>query len=132
MEDMKILPDVTSLHLILSVEGHSFGACSFHILRMCSGIKQLIMDLSKHFISEVWLSFICLNLGYQGSSEKLHVFPFTKVSCANGANCWLHNQFFQFRNFLFCAKYGQYLLKIPNDNTLLYRFEIGVYFLGYK
>jgi len=33
---------------------------------------------------------------------------------------------------LFCAKYGQYLLKIPNDNTLLYRFEMGVYFLGYK
>ena len=91
MEDMTILPDVTSLHLILSVEGHSFGACSFHILRMCSGIKQLIMDLSKHFISEVWLSFICLNLSYQGSNQKLHVFPFTKVSSASGPNRWLHN-----------------------------------------
>ncbi|KAG2631749.1 hypothetical protein PVAP13_2NG044600, partial [Panicum virgatum] len=50
MEDMTILPDVTSLHLILSVEGHSFGACSFHILRMCPGIKRLIMDLSNRFI----------------------------------------------------------------------------------
>ena len=69
MEDMTILPDVTSLHLILSVEGHSFGACSFHILRMCPGIKRLIMDLSNRFILKVWLSFICLNLSYQGMLE---------------------------------------------------------------
>ena len=90
MEDMTILPDVTSLHLILSVEGHSFGACSFHILRMCPGIKRLIMDLSNRFILKVWLSFICLNLSYQGSNQKLHVFPFTKVSSASDPNRWLH------------------------------------------
>ncbi|KAG2639574.1 hypothetical protein PVAP13_2KG002500 [Panicum virgatum] len=91
MEDMTILPDITSLHLILNVGGHSCGACTFHILRMSPGTKRLIMDMSSRFILEVRLSFICLNLGYQGSSERFHLFPFTKVSSASGPNCWLHN-----------------------------------------
>ena len=91
MEDMTILPDITSLHLILNVGGHSCGACTFHILRMSPGTKRLIMDMSSRFILEVRLSFICLNLGYQGSSERFHLFPFTKVSSASGPNRWLHN-----------------------------------------
>ncbi|CAN6194803.1 unnamed protein product, partial [Urochloa humidicola] len=49
MEDLTILPEITSLHLILRAKGHSFGACSFHILRICSGIKRLRMDLSDRF-----------------------------------------------------------------------------------
>ncbi|CAL5077821.1 unnamed protein product [Urochloa decumbens] len=49
MEDLTILPEITSLHLILRAKGHSFGACSFHILRICPGIKRLIMDLSGRF-----------------------------------------------------------------------------------
>ncbi|CAO1939349.1 unnamed protein product [Urochloa humidicola] len=52
MEDLTVLPEITSLHLILRVQGHSFGACSFHMLRMCPGIKRLIMDLSECFILE--------------------------------------------------------------------------------
>ncbi|CAL5091910.1 unnamed protein product [Urochloa decumbens] len=52
MEDLTILPEITSLHLIPRTNGHSFGACSFHILRICPGIKQLIMDLSDRFIME--------------------------------------------------------------------------------
>ena len=91
MEDMTILPDITSLHLILNVGGHSCGACTFHILRMSSCIKRLIMVMPAHFILEVRLSFTCLNLGYQGSSEKFHLFPFTKVSSASGRNHCLHN-----------------------------------------
>ncbi|CAN6221888.1 unnamed protein product [Urochloa humidicola] len=52
MEDMTMLPEITSLHLILRAKGHSFGACTFHILRLCPGIKQLTMDLSDCFISK--------------------------------------------------------------------------------
>ncbi|CAL5091955.1 unnamed protein product [Urochloa decumbens] len=50
MEELTILPEITSLYLILRAKGHSFGACSFHILRICPGIKRLIMDLSDRFI----------------------------------------------------------------------------------
>ncbi|CAL5077822.1 unnamed protein product [Urochloa decumbens] len=52
MEDLTILPEITSQHLIPRTNGHSFGACSFHVLRICPGIKQLIMDLSERFIME--------------------------------------------------------------------------------
>ncbi|CAN6170645.1 unnamed protein product [Urochloa humidicola] len=52
MEDMTMLPEITSMHLILRAKGHSFGACTFHILRLCPGIKQLPMDLSDCFISK--------------------------------------------------------------------------------
>ncbi|CAN6339873.1 unnamed protein product [Urochloa humidicola] len=50
MEDMTTLPEITSLHLIPCAKGHSFGACSFHILKMRPGIKRLIMDFSDRFI----------------------------------------------------------------------------------
>ncbi|CAL5077825.1 unnamed protein product [Urochloa decumbens] len=52
MEDMTMLPDTSFLHLILNAKGHSFGACSFHVLRLCPGIKRLMMDLSGHFFLE--------------------------------------------------------------------------------
>ncbi|PAN09232.1 hypothetical protein PAHAL_2G011200 [Panicum hallii] len=52
MEDMTILPDTMSLHLILYAGRHSFGACSFHILRMCPGIKRLIMEFCDYFIGK--------------------------------------------------------------------------------
>ncbi|KAL6647719.1 hypothetical protein ACP70R_015156 [Stipagrostis hirtigluma subsp. patula] len=45
MDDMTLLPGVTSLDLIVMANGHAFGASSFHVLRMCSGIRRLIVAL---------------------------------------------------------------------------------------
>ncbi|CAN6170644.1 unnamed protein product [Urochloa humidicola] len=69
MKDLTILPEITSLHLILRAKGHSFGACSFHILRICSGIKRLTMDLSDRFNLKVRLSLVYLNFDYWGSKK---------------------------------------------------------------
>ncbi|KAK3138298.1 hypothetical protein QOZ80_5AG0367070 [Eleusine coracana subsp. coracana] len=55
MEDMTMLPDVTSLELIVASNGHAIGACSFHVLRICSGIKQLMLTLSSMLNLEVKL-----------------------------------------------------------------------------
>ncbi|GJN10475.1 hypothetical protein PR202_ga28570 [Eleusine coracana subsp. coracana] len=49
MEDMTTLPDVTTLQLRVLAEGHAFGACSFHVLRICSGIKRLVLVLSSRW-----------------------------------------------------------------------------------
>ncbi|CAL5034512.1 unnamed protein product [Urochloa decumbens] len=45
MEHMTMLPDITSLHLIVIAMGHAFGATSFHVLGMCSGITSLKLTL---------------------------------------------------------------------------------------
>ncbi|TVU40538.1 hypothetical protein EJB05_14005 [Eragrostis curvula] len=43
MEDMTMLPDITSLKLIVIAKGHAIGASAFHVLRLCSGIKRLAL-----------------------------------------------------------------------------------------
>uniref|UniRef100_A0ACD5UP50 Uncharacterized protein n=1 Tax=Avena sativa TaxID=4498 RepID=A0ACD5UP50_AVESA len=43
MEDMTSLPDIKFLTLLLIPNGHSFGASSFHVLRMCTGIRKLML-----------------------------------------------------------------------------------------
>ncbi|KAM0842794.1 hypothetical protein ACQ4PT_058125 [Festuca glaucescens] len=43
MEDMTRLPYVTFLTLLLIANGHSFGASSFHVLRMCTSIRKLML-----------------------------------------------------------------------------------------
>ncbi|KAL6880291.1 hypothetical protein ACP4OV_011856 [Aristida adscensionis] len=45
MDEMTILPDITFLHLTVMANGHVFGASSFHVLRICSGIRQLSLEL---------------------------------------------------------------------------------------
>ncbi|KAL6880289.1 hypothetical protein ACP4OV_011854 [Aristida adscensionis] len=44
MESMTFVPDVTILHLTVMANGHVFGASSFHVLRMCSGITGLRLE----------------------------------------------------------------------------------------
>ncbi|KAL6647721.1 hypothetical protein ACP70R_015158 [Stipagrostis hirtigluma subsp. patula] len=46
MEHMTVLPEFTFLHLIVIANGHSFGASSFHVLRMCTGIRRMVLKLS--------------------------------------------------------------------------------------
>jgi hypothetical protein len=36
MEDMTMLPDITTLHLNVLANGHAFGTSAFHVLRVCS------------------------------------------------------------------------------------------------
>ncbi|TKW30128.1 hypothetical protein SEVIR_2G014600v4 [Setaria viridis] len=45
MGDMKMLPQITFLQLAVSNEGHAFGASSFHLLRMCTGLRRLVFVL---------------------------------------------------------------------------------------
>uniref|UniRef100_A0A0A9HB72 Uncharacterized protein n=1 Tax=Arundo donax TaxID=35708 RepID=A0A0A9HB72_ARUDO len=46
MEDMTVLPDFTFLYLAVIANGHAFGASSFHVLRLCTGIRRLMLKLS--------------------------------------------------------------------------------------
>ena len=46
MEDMTILPDIMTLDVRVIANEHAFGASLFHVLRLCSGIKKLTLDLS--------------------------------------------------------------------------------------
>jgi hypothetical protein len=55
MEDMTMLPDITILHLYVNANGHRFGASAFHVLRMCSGIRRLMLTLPE---AEVRQSFV--------------------------------------------------------------------------
>ncbi|TVU40508.1 hypothetical protein EJB05_13975, partial [Eragrostis curvula] len=46
MDDMTVLPEFTILHLVLNANGHAFGASSFHVLRMCTSIRRMILEFS--------------------------------------------------------------------------------------
>ena len=63
MEDMAVLPDITFLHLTVMANGHAFEASAFHVLRLCTGIRRLMLL----FLSEVNLFFVyqilCLDTG---------------------------------------------------------------------
>ncbi|TVU51019.1 hypothetical protein EJB05_02421, partial [Eragrostis curvula] len=52
MDCITMLPGTTILHLKVIANGHAFGASLFHILRMCSGIGQLDLDLWPHSTEE--------------------------------------------------------------------------------
>ncbi|KAL6880286.1 hypothetical protein ACP4OV_011851 [Aristida adscensionis] len=45
MEEVTMLPHVTFLILKTVNYGHSFGASSFHVLRLCTGIRRLVLQL---------------------------------------------------------------------------------------
>ncbi|XP_051181868.1 uncharacterized protein [Lolium perenne] len=45
MEDIKSLPDITGLILEIKPNGHSFGASVFHVLRMCTGLRDMRLTL---------------------------------------------------------------------------------------
>ncbi|KAL6647704.1 hypothetical protein ACP70R_015141 [Stipagrostis hirtigluma subsp. patula] len=56
MEDMRMLPDITSLSLAVLANGHAFGASSFHVLRMCTGIRKLMLALKYYPYPEAQLA----------------------------------------------------------------------------
>jgi hypothetical protein len=45
MEDMTVLPAITFLHLMVMANGHAFEASAFHVLRLCTGIRTLVLQL---------------------------------------------------------------------------------------
>ncbi|WVZ61602.1 hypothetical protein U9M48_011454 [Paspalum notatum var. saurae] len=47
MEKLTVLPDLMVLNLVLINNGHSFGASVFHVLRMCTGLKAVRLDLDR-------------------------------------------------------------------------------------
>lgn len=57
MEDMKTLPDIASLVVGVIANGHATGASLFHVLKKCSGIRKLALELSSPDL-EVKLSFL--------------------------------------------------------------------------
>ncbi|TVU40529.1 hypothetical protein EJB05_13996, partial [Eragrostis curvula] len=48
MDAMTVLPEFTILHLVVIANGHAFGASSFHVLRMCTSIRKLVLKFSAH------------------------------------------------------------------------------------
>jgi hypothetical protein len=60
MEDMTMLPDIMILQLNVLANGHAFGASAFHVLRMCSSIKKLMLSFVPPTEVEVRLSFVFL------------------------------------------------------------------------
>ena len=58
MEDLTVLPDITFLRLRIVANGHAFEASAFHILRLCTGIRRLMLQ----FGLEVKLFFVYLIL----------------------------------------------------------------------
>uniref|UniRef100_A0ACD5UYG7 Uncharacterized protein n=2 Tax=Avena sativa TaxID=4498 RepID=A0ACD5UYG7_AVESA len=43
MEDLRILPVMSSLKFVVMAKGHSFGASLFHVLKMCTSLRRLII-----------------------------------------------------------------------------------------
>jgi hypothetical protein len=62
MEDIKRLQALTSLELSIYPQGHSVGASVFHLLKMCTGVRNLVLtfDSVTHH-PEVILSLLCFS-----------------------------------------------------------------------
>jgi len=58
MEYLTVLPDITFLRLRIVANGHAFEASAFHILRLCTGIRRLMLQ----FGLEIKLFFVYLIL----------------------------------------------------------------------
>jgi hypothetical protein len=58
MEDLTVLPDIKFLRLKVVASGHAFEASAFHVLRLCTGIRRLMLQ----FGLEVKLFFVYLIL----------------------------------------------------------------------
>ncbi|CAL5077774.1 unnamed protein product [Urochloa decumbens] len=58
MEDITMLPEIMNLQLVVMANGHAFGGSSFHVLRLCTGIRRLLLKLPgrTRFRQEVKLS----------------------------------------------------------------------------
>ena len=70
------------MHVRVIANEHAFGASLFHVLRLCSGIKKLTLDLSPPsleviVIPLIYIIFICISW-------------FTKSWSASAHRCWLH------------------------------------------
>ena len=46
MEQITRLPDIKLLELGITACGHSFGASLFHVMRMCTAIRALVLGLN--------------------------------------------------------------------------------------
>jgi hypothetical protein len=62
MEAISVLPDLTTLNLIVMSDGHCFGDSSLHVLRICTGIRKLVLELSSFPEFEVNICFAYLRL----------------------------------------------------------------------
>jgi hypothetical protein len=45
MGDITMLPQVTALHLNVFNRGHASGVSCFHMIRMCTGLQRLKLNL---------------------------------------------------------------------------------------
>jgi hypothetical protein len=61
MEDITRLPDITFLSIVITAHAHSFGACLFHVLRMCTGVRKLALDTPGHFDVSISFNFFTSN-----------------------------------------------------------------------
>ncbi|CAL5077267.1 unnamed protein product [Urochloa decumbens] len=52
MGQMTVFPDIKDLYLIVFANGHGFGPSSFHVLRKCTGIRKLLLQLLAPVESE--------------------------------------------------------------------------------
>ncbi|EER95790.2 hypothetical protein SORBI_3002G015500 [Sorghum bicolor] len=60
MEAITVLPDLTTLHLVIMSSGHCFGNSSLHVLRICTGIRKLVLELSSISESKEPCPFGCI------------------------------------------------------------------------
>uniref|UniRef100_A0A0A9CD24 FBD domain-containing protein n=1 Tax=Arundo donax TaxID=35708 RepID=A0A0A9CD24_ARUDO len=60
MEDITVLPHITFLSLMVISNGHTFGASSFHVLRLCTGVRRMLLMLKTHSEAQPACSSFCI------------------------------------------------------------------------
>uniref|UniRef100_A0A0D9WVD5 F-box/LRR-repeat protein 15/At3g58940/PEG3-like LRR domain-containing protein n=1 Tax=Leersia perrieri TaxID=77586 RepID=A0A0D9WVD5_9ORYZ len=60
MEDMTVLPDIMVLELTVIANGHCIGPSLFHVLRICTGVRRLNLDLHNNNKLELEANVACV------------------------------------------------------------------------
>uniref|UniRef100_K4A0S0 FBD domain-containing protein n=1 Tax=Setaria italica TaxID=4555 RepID=K4A0S0_SETIT len=60
MEGTTLLPNIENLHLCLVTCGHAIGACVFYMLKICTSIRRLNLEIDEGIEEEAACSLGCV------------------------------------------------------------------------
>ncbi|XP_062188359.1 uncharacterized protein LOC133891642 isoform X2 [Phragmites australis] len=117
MEVLTLLPDIEMFHLLVSINGHAFGPCVLHLLRISPGIRKLKLTIHEDIQSLVLkLMGLLREPCKRGSVETLRSKVHRLCATCNWHICGILSKICSVILFLYVAETHCCSLLIPNES----------------